>query len=151
MLELKSSFNGIPTEENTNSTNSRLGIYHCSIEVIKNNFVFGTGTANLQSQLNSCYSTIGIKRLYQENFNTHNEYLNIFAALGIIGITIFLLLIIFSFKSAWHNPYHLIFLGLFCLICLTENLLSRQQGVFFFALFNYYFLFGRRISNNLDT
>lgn len=149
MLELKSSFNGIPTEIEANATNSRLGIYHCSLEVIKQNFLFGAG-GELQNKLNDCYGDIGINRLHKESFNTHNEYFNIFAGLGIFGITIFLLLIMLSFKSVKSDPYHLIFLGLFCLICLTENLLSRQQGIFFFALFNYYFLFGRKTSNNID-
>ena len=140
----------IPTEIEANATNSRLGIYHCSLEVIKQNFLFGAG-GELQNKLNGCYGEIGINRLQEKNINTHNEYFNIFAGLGIFGIMIFLLLIILSFKSAKSDPYQLMFLGLFCLVCLTENLLSRQQGVFFFALFNYYFLFGKQISNNLDT
>ena len=131
----------VPKNNDINSTNLRFGIYHCSFELLKNNFIWGIGTAKLQQELNKCYTSINITELLNKNYNTHNEYLNVWLSLGVFGILVFLSILILSFKKSKMNDEHYLFMFLFCIFCLTENLLSRQHGVFMFVIFNYYFLF----------
>jgi hypothetical protein len=142
-IELKSNWQNIPTESNANATNQRTAIYHCSWEVLKNNFWLGTGTAAQQDELNQCFDSTGISKLSAQKFNTHNEYLNVATALGLPGVISFFALLFYSFKKATKNPNHLLLLSLFCIVCLTENLLARHYGVFFFGILNFYYIFGK--------
>lgn len=143
MSELNFSKIEIPTNDEINSTNLRFGIYHCSIELLKNNPFLGVGTANLQQELNKCYDSLNISALNTRVYNTHNEYINIWLGIGLIGLLVFLSILFISFKKSLTNDEHLIFLLLFCILCFTENLLSRQHGVFMFVIFNYYFVFSK--------
>ncbi len=136
----------IPGNSEINSTNLRLGIYHCSFELLKENFIWGVGTAKLQQKLNNCYESIHVDELHENNYNTHDEYLNIWLGLGLAGLMLFLAILILSFKRSLLNEEHLLFLLLFSIFCLTENLLARQYGNFLFVVFNYYFLFSKNQS-----
>jgi len=139
--ELEITSFSIPQNSEINSTNQRLGIYHCSFELLKKNFVLGLGTAKLQQKLNECYKSIHISELEKRDYNTHNEYLNIWLGMGFIGLLLFLSILFLSFRKSMSNIEHFIFLVLFCFLCLTENILSRQHGVFFFVIVNYFFVF----------
>ena len=50
----------------------RLGIYHCSIPIIKKNWIVGTGAETLENEINQCYNKFNNhdKLVY----NTHNYY-----------------------------------------------------------------------------
>jgi len=133
----------IPKNNEINSTNLRFGIYHCSIELLKENYILGLGTAKLQQELNNCYKSINVNELHKINYNTHNEYINIWLGLGLFGLLVFLLILFFSFRKSLANDEHFIFLLLFCIFCITENLLARQHGIFLFAIINYYFVFNK--------
>jgi O-antigen ligase len=127
----------------TNGTNVRQSIYYCTTLLIKQSWLAGIGTASLQEHLNTCYFMVAAVDIVDNNFNTHNEYLNVWLGLGLLGLIVFLTLIINSFYWAKGNDIHLVFLLLFSLFCFTENLLERQVGVLFFTLWNSYFLISK--------
>ncbi len=75
------------------------------------------------------------------NFNFHNQYVQIFAELGIIGFVLLLFILFINTKNAFKDKdfIHIAFAILMISLFLTESFLWRQRGVLFFILF--YFLF----------
>lgn len=117
-----------------NSTNMRYEIYHCATNVVKEHGWTGTSVERLQQTLNDCYHSTGtILKDTNIDYNTHNEYLNIWGGKGIVGFVLFLLLLLHLFYKSWKHPIFLGSVVIIALICLTENILERQIGVFFFA------------------
>jgi len=121
----------------------RFMTWNCSIEVIKNNFWFGTGISGAQKQLNACYYDNSYDSLiyFIENdktkFNSHNVFLEVFVTTGLLGavilIAIFIYYLIFAIKKS--RFLLLIFIVYFLLNGLTESLFIREKGILFFALF----------------
>ena len=71
----------------------------------------------------------------ERNHNTHNQYLDILMSNGILGFIIFFTFLVFLFLKAIKERNWLL-LGIVCtfaLACLTENILSRNQGVLFIS------------------
>ena len=122
-------------ESDSNSTNVRAMIYSCSVELAKDHWLTGVSVERLQFYLNICYTQFGdIEGRLMPKFNTHNEYLNLICGKGILALSSFVILLVALFKKAIRQPDFLSFCILFALVCLTENLLERQIGVFFFTL-----------------
>lgn len=73
---------------------------------------------------------------YQKK-NFHNQYIQTFAELGIVGFLLFVLLLFFSLKTAIKNKdfMHIAFTILMISVFLTESFLWRQRGVVFFTFF----------------
>ncbi|WP_304405235.1 O-antigen ligase family protein [Algibacter lectus] len=130
-----------------NSTNVRNGIYFCSLSIIKDNLLFGVGVGDSQDKLNECYKVkIGAKIYTWSNFNTHNQYLYFLLASGLIGFILFIIQNVIYFKLAIRKRYDVFFYTILviCLISITENILSRSDGVMFFSLFCSLFIFNLR-------
>lgn len=71
-----------------------------------------------------------------QNMNFHNQYIQTFAELGIIGILILLALVILNLKKAIKNKYfvHIAFAILMLSLFLTESFIWRQRGVVLFTV-----------------
>ncbi len=124
-------------EPGVNATSIRHGIYGCAISEARLYWLWGCGVEFLQTRLNGCYFFMfnGLVDPFK-NLNTHNEYLNILLGRGIFALLLFLAPIVLMLKKANKKPLLLGFLAVFALVCLTENLLERQIGVFFYAYFS---------------
>lgn len=76
--------------------------------------------------------------LYHEydNFNFHNQYIQIFAELGIVGFIVLVLILFINLKNAIKTKHfvHFSFAILMISLFLTESFLSRQRGILFFIL-----------------
>ena len=72
---------------------------------------------------------------YQKK-NFHNQYIQIFAEIGIIGFVLLLLILVISLKKAIKNKdfVHFAFTILMISLFLTESFLWRQRGVVFFTI-----------------
>jgi O-antigen ligase len=70
-------------------------------------------------------------------FNFHNQYVQIFAELGIIGFVILLFMLFLNIKNAlkYKDFLHITFAILMISLFLTESFLWRQRGVLFFMIF----------------
>jgi hypothetical protein len=120
---------------NMNSTRVRLFINSCGWGVAKAYWLTGVSVERLQPSLDLCYDHLGASEMMvRSNYNTHNEYLNVLCGKGIGGLFLFLLLLFLLLRKGSHQPLLLSFCILFALACLTEDLLERQIGVFFFSL-----------------
>jgi hypothetical protein len=83
--------------------------------------------------------------------NFHNQYIQIFAEVGVFGLLILLLILIFnSIKTIQTKDFmQIAFAVLMISLFLTESFLSRQRGVMFFTLF--YCLFNSLNLNAPET
>lgn len=118
-------------------------IYHrkknlvCAFEIFQDYPIKGVGTGSVQSLLNKCYKEKNYWGL-KHNFNSHNEYLEEMARHGIIGVFnisfLFFYPVLISIKKRYYM--YLSFSIIIIIASLTENILSRQIGVVFFAFFN---------------
>lgn len=73
---------------------------------------------------------------YQKK-NFHNQYIQNFAELGIVGFVLLLLMLFLNLKNALKNKdfLHISFAILMISLFLTESFLWRQRGVVFFTAF----------------
>lgn len=144
----------MPTDEDFNDTNVRLAIYSCALNLLKENWYSGYQPGDVYRHLNECYNTsYDSDKLREKNFNTHNEYLNMWLGCGIAGIILFLMIIFLPFKMALNadEKLYVLFLVLFAVSCLTENVLSRQHGVVFYAIFNSVLFFNSSLNTNYSS
>lgn len=83
-------------------------------------------------------------------FNFHNQYVQNFAELGVIGFLILLLMLFLNTKKAFNSKdfMHIAFAVLMISLFLTESFLWRQRGVLFFMLL--YALFNMESSLKLE-
>jgi hypothetical protein len=151
MMEIFQTENSLASLENHNAVNVRVGIFYCAFQVLQDNWVFGTGTGDLQPILNKEYEELGAQILIDKKYNVHNEYLNAWLTVGILGIISLFAFFITTFIMAWkkNNILYCSLLILFCISFLTENVLSRQDGVIAFTFFCTLLFFGK--TQNSDT
>lgn len=87
-------------------------------------------------------------------FNFHNQYIQVFAELGVFGFLIFILMMLLNLKNALQNNNFLHFVFAFTMIVLflTESVLCRQRGIVFFitlyCIFNS--IDGQKVSRKAD-
>lgn len=131
-----------------------LRVYQARVfgEMLQEDKIFFTGFG-----LNAVQSKIIKKRkehnLYfgYDKFNFHNQYIQIFAELGVFGLLLLLAIIGVSLKNAIKNKdfIHFSFTILMISLFLTESFLSRQRGIVFFVMM--YCLFNVRIKETNFT
>lgn len=123
-----------------NSVNLRLLEWSASSNVIKTSWPIGTGTGDAQAHLENYYAKYDLG-IFHMALNGHNQYLQTFVELGLLGIAALLLCFYLpAYRAFQHNPLHFMFILLFGLMCLSETMLARQKGIVFFALFQSLFL-----------
>lgn len=129
-----------------NSSNIRNGIYYCSLNLIKNNFLFGVGVGDVQDNLNKCYKKENFPEIYTwTDYNTHNQYLFFFISNGIVGFFVFISFLMYMIRKSYHDKKKIYFYFIISvsLMFLTENILERSDGVLFFSFFNSLLYFGK--------
>lgn len=119
----------------------RGSIWPCSIELIKENPLFGVGTGDGIDELEKCYKRNDYTSLlYWEGvrFNAHNQFLETTIELGIVGLLFLVALFFVCLRNALSNENRLflLFILIFAVCCLTESFLERQKGIVFFAFFS---------------
>ena len=104
--------------------------------------------------LNATYAKIEQKSIEHNlytaygKFNFHNQYIQIFAELGVFGFILLVLLLGVNLKNAIKSKHfiHFSFAILMISLFLTESFLSRQRGIVFFTIM--YCLFNSGIVKN---
>jgi O-antigen ligase len=106
-------------------------------EMIENNqmSIFGLGLNNVNYLLEQYFSYYNLYKGYFY-INFHNQYLQTLGELGYVGLALLLNIFVGSIYSAFKNKnkYQMVFILLFMTAFFTESFLSRQKGVFLFAI-----------------
>jgi O-antigen ligase len=122
---------------------NRPAIWYSSFQIIKENFWFGVGPANIYNKLIEKYKAYGFNEAAKERLNAHNQYLESFTGLGIFGFLALMYIIIGGFVYAYKHKHYLLFFLLLILSInfLFESMLSRINGILFMMLFYSMFVF----------
>ncbi len=121
-------------------TTLRINLWLSALSVAKTNIIFGTGPGDAIVEINK---KIDVFQEQEEMvlYNAHNQYLQSFMALGVIGVAVLLWILIYAFILAIRksNFLFLFFIILFSINMLFESLLEQQLGVIYFAFFYSFF------------
>ncbi len=128
----------IPDNKKTEGSVARLMVWKCSIEIIKENFIFGVGTGDVKTELLKKYEEKQIQQALKDNLNSHNQFLQTYVAIGLTGFILLLasLLLPLLYGIKIGNILLVLFISLFAFHLLVESMLERQAGVVFYTFFN---------------
>ena len=128
---------------------SRIVTWKAGINIIKKNLVFGVGTGDIQDELNKKYNNTPLMDANViNNFNTHNQFIEIMAENGLIGILLFLILFsqMIFISISERNVIYFVFIIIIMVSFFFETMLNRLAGVSFFSLFSFLLLYAGRKS-----
>ena len=107
------------------------------IEILteKKRIFLGSGLNNSQEDLNNKYKEYNLYSGFL-NYNYHNQYIQIFAELGIVGLILFLMILFIILKEAINTKDYFLFsfIIITSVVCITETFLWRQRGMVFFII-----------------
>jgi len=117
----------------------RLIQWECCFKILEENnaWILGVGTGDVSNYLLDCYQKKSFWG-YLHKYNAHNEYLEEMVALGLFGLSLLLASFFFPllYSIKIKNFYYVYFILIFMIVCLSETVLNRQNGIVFFAFFN---------------
>jgi O-antigen ligase len=120
------------------SLDPRWVTFHCGLKVFLANPLIGSGLGDVENLGLTCYEEKGFTEGIINRYHFHNEFIQIAAYSGLIGLISFcgliLSIIIRAIKK--RGVIEVSFLVLFLLACQTESLLSRNKGILFFSFFS---------------
>lgn len=138
---------------NVESNTARLLVWPVAIEIIKENWLIGTGTGDIKDVLVSKYKERGFEGIQNLRLNAHNQFLQSFAALGLLGGIALLVSLIWPLIISIRNKQYVVsfFLLIIFINALTESILETQAGIVFYAFFNSLLVFHVLKNPNLES
>ncbi len=130
-------------DANGSSVFQRIEFIKASLGIIKDNVVFGVGTGDIVDAFADYYEETNSKLRPEYRFRSHNQYLAITVAFGIIGLLWFLFSMLYPVLADKKNRnyIYIVFLFIMMLSMLTEDTIETQIGVTLFAFFNSFLVF----------
>lgn len=131
---------------NGHSLTQRLEYWRTALSIINNNLFLGVGTGDVPSAFEQEYikkdSSLGEKW----RLRSHNQYLAITVAFGIIGLLWFLITLVYPLlnKKMAFNYLYITFFIIAIFSFFTEDTLETQAGVTFYAFLNSFLLFAKQ-------
>lgn len=119
------------------STNIRYTIYRVAKDVILESPILGYGVGDYRSVLSDKYRDLGLPVLQEGRFNAHNQFLSFLIIGGAVALLAFLatLIINFIFAVRFNNELLILLIIFYGILMLTDNILEKEAGVVYFALF----------------
>ncbi len=149
--EIKKQTKEIRSENNNDlitgikKANDRVAIWINSMDITRNNYVFGLGGGDIKDELLKMYETKKMDDAFATKLNVHNQYIETLIGQGIIGLlwlmSILLLSLIISIKEK-----NILFTGFIIIASINlffESMFNTQAGVIFFAFFYSLFFLSR--------
>jgi O-antigen ligase len=124
-----------------NGFNLRLAKWHVAKLAIKDNWLIGVGPGNTTPTLDTYYEKIGFTYALQLHYNPHNQFLQTFLALGIVGVLILIMVFLASIRHSLNKKDSVMFLFImsFLLFSMSESTLAVNKGIVFFSIFLCFF------------
>lgn len=126
------------TGRNWDGAALRFAKWQCASELIQRNWLWGVGTGDGQDELQKVYEEYKFYFASQYNrYNAHNQYLEIWVALGIIGFVLWLAVLTLGLKKALQTSNYLLLAAILVIMfsAITESFLQRNIGVITMATF----------------
>ena len=129
------SVGNIQTKNNNSveSNTARVIMWNTSIDVWKDNFVFGTGTGDYDDELTSKNLNYNNQGVAKERLNSHNQFLNTAVQLGLVGFIILLAIFLSSYFFSERKLWQSLILLVFFINFLVESFLETQAGIILFC------------------
>jgi O-antigen ligase len=125
-----------PNASSDISNGQRIFVIKSSLQVISENVICGVGAGDVIDELEKKYIVNNYKVLAHKKLNAHNQFLDFFIELGLIGGVLFLIInvmaIYHSIKK--RNFLQIYFVIGFVIISCTESFLNHQAGIVFYCL-----------------
>ncbi len=124
----------------------------CNIELIKEHPLLGHGVGDVQDNLQECYGKYATeKKIFKEaqdrKLNSHNYYAFLWLSGGVLLVVIFVWLLGHNFFIGIRERdiLYVFFLLILSLNLITENTMTRINGILFFSIFNSLFYYKNMI------
>ncbi|MFH6945327.1 O-antigen ligase family protein [Flavobacterium sp. FlaQc-50] len=150
-ISLKQAWNQDKFQQNDFFPGAAFRVFQIRIfkEMLQEDAIFftGFGLDASQNKIREKVKEYNLHSSYGE-FNFHNEYVQIFSELGILGFLIVVSMLFISIKKGIRNKDFLLisFSVTMIVLFLSESFLSRQRGIIFFIVI--YCMFS--VANNAD-
>ena len=137
-------------DANGSSVFQRIEFIKASFGIIKDNPIIGVGTGDIADAFAEYYERTDSKLKPENRFRSHNQYLAITVAFGVVGLLCFLFSMFYPFFSdkKYRNYFYFIFVFIIALSMFTEDTLETQIGVTLFAFFNSLLIFVMPLEEN---
>jgi O-antigen ligase len=134
LKEITTEINKPVSGEYYNSTNTRVVIFQCTYNLLKESPFFGYGD-NLQKELDNCYKENYPDSVFykKQQFNTHNYYLHLIGYGGWLFFITFMCYLYYVYKRMKISMLGVVLLFQLLAINITENFLSRHYGIVLFC------------------
>lgn len=125
--------------------------WEAALELIDKSPIFGFGSGSEEMLLQNKYFEKKLYNSYLFHLNTHNQYLEFLLTAGIIGLGVFMTVLFYGFKVAIKEKdiLFIVFLLLISIVSFSDNILTVNKGIFFYAFF--YSLFFRSIHQKSEN
>ncbi len=124
----------------------RLEFWKASLGIIKDNWLTGVGTGDMNEAFQQQYEKMKTKLSPDQRWRSHDQFLSIFVGFGIFGFIWFLFAILYPALrlGKFKDYFFLVFFIIAMLSMITEDTIESQLAVTFFAFFYSFFLFARK-------
>ena len=143
----------ISGDANGHSITQRLEFWRAASWLIERSPIIGIGTGDMPQGFRTAYTSLGSRLSQKSQLRSHNQYLALCVAFGLLGLIYFLTVVVLPFFLT-ANSRDTLFLGFWLIVMasmLTEDTLETQPGATFFALFFALFLFSRSNQSTSDV
>ncbi|MCB8994211.1 MAG: O-antigen ligase family protein [Bacteroidales bacterium] len=128
------------------SVAQRIEFLRAADYIIRNNFIFGVGTGDVQKAFNNYYLKSDKPLKEKSRRRAHNQYITFFISFGIFGFVLCMLGLFLPpfLEKRWSDYLFMCFALIGFISMLNEDTLETQTGVSFFMFFFALLLFGRK-------
>ncbi len=125
------------SDPNGHSILQRIEYWKTGSEIIKNNWLVGVGTGDVQMAFDEQYKKDKSILKPENRLRAHNTYITVWLTFGVLGIIIFLGFVIsyFQFNIRNRELFPLMFMAVAIVTFFIEDTLETQLGVSLFSLF----------------
>lgn len=126
--------------ENT-SANSvadpRMKRWDVALQLVKTRPLTGYGAGDEVDELMDGYYSNKLYDAYLNKLNAHNQYLGFMLTGGLFALAVYLVTLYFGFRLAFRSKNFVFaaFLVIIAVVSVSENILSRNKGIFFYSFF----------------
>lgn len=123
-------------DPNGNSFNQRIEHLKAAQYIINEKWLWGVGVGDVPMTFEKAYIEMNSQLSLENRHRSHNQFLTIWVALGLIGFLAFLMLFIVPFFEIKQKDFFMVLFlfGLF-FSCLFQDFIETQAGVTIFGLF----------------
>jgi hypothetical protein len=124
----------------------RLEFWKASGGIIRENWLTGVGTGDMNEAFKLQYEKMKSKLAPDQRWRSHNQFLSVFVGFGILGLIWFLFAILYPpiVLGKFKDYFFLVLFIISMLSMIPEDTIESQLGVTFFAFFYSFFLFARK-------